>query len=76
VSDGERLRTNFLLGKMMPTLRKVALNLSLDSLMAASGSQMISMVGNALLESASTIISYHCNPKLANVLTLGIIALC
>lgn len=65
ISDGDKLRTIFLLGNWMPALRNVALKRSLDSLIAASGNQTISIVGNDLLESASTIISCPCNPTLA-----------
>jgi len=65
ISEGDKFKTIFLLGNWMPTLRKVALKRSLDSLMAASGNQTISMVGNDLLESASTMISCHSSPTLA-----------
>jgi len=65
ISEGERFKTIFLLGSLMPALRKVPLKRSLDSLIAASGSQTISMVGNDLLESASMMISCHSSPTLA-----------
>ncbi len=73
ISDGDRLRTIFLLGSKIPALRKVALKRSFDSLIAASGSPTISIVGNDLLESASTVISCHSSPTLAYVLTFWII---
>ncbi len=73
ISEGDKLRTIFLLGRGMPALRNVALKRSLDSLIAASGNPTISMVGKDLLESASTIISCHSSPTLAYVLIFWII---
>ena len=52
----------------MPTLRKVALMRSLDSLIAASGRPIISMIGRDLLLSTSTWISNHSKPTVAKVL--------
>ena len=65
MSEGERFKTIFLLGSWMPALRNVPLKRSFDSLIAASGNQTISIVGNDLLESASTIISCHSSHTLA-----------
>jgi len=63
------------LGNVICTWRKVALSLSLDSLTAASGSHMISMLGSALLASASTVISYPCRPRFVKVLVLKILVI-
>jgi hypothetical protein len=49
-----------------------ALSLSLDSFIAASGSQIISIVGSALLLSASTDTSKPSKPIVANVFTVCI----
>jgi hypothetical protein len=58
ISEGARFKINFLLGIVIPTFLNVALILSLDSLIAASGSQIISIEGIELFASASTTISY------------------
>jgi len=73
ISLGAKFRIIFLLGSCVDILRNVALILSLDSLIAASGNHIISIPGRALLESASTVISNHCNHKLVKVLILCII---
>gem|GEM_PF-3515830 len=70
ISDGAKFNTNFLFGSLIPTLRKVALSLSLDSLIAASGSHIISIFGSDLLQSASTKTSYHSNHTFAKVFVL------
>lgn len=57
ISDGARLRMIFFCGRSTQTFLSVALILSLASLIAASGSHTISMVGTALDVSASTITS-------------------
>lgn len=72
ISDGARLRTILRWGRSMPTLRNVALMRSLDSLMAASGRPIISIIGSDLLLSTSTCISNHSKPMVANVLILDI----
>jgi hypothetical protein len=73
MSLGARFNIIFLLGRSIHILRNVALILSFDSLMAVSGSQIISILGRDLFESASTIISNHCNHKFVNVLIFWII---
>jgi hypothetical protein len=67
MSEGDRLTMIFFGGSCMPTFLNAALILSLASLMAASGSQMISMVGSALFASASIVILCACNHLLAYV---------
>ena len=57
ISDGAKFKTNLLFGNLIQTLRNVALILSLDSLIAASGKPIISIFGKDLLESTSTKIS-------------------
>lgn len=69
ISDGARLSIILCGGSLIARLRKVARRRSLDSLIAASGSQMISIVGIALLLSASIVISNHSSPNVVNVLT-------
>ncbi|MEI8252237.1 MAG: hypothetical protein WCG25_00440 [bacterium] len=73
MSLGARFKIIFLLGRSTAILRNVALILSLDSLIAASGSHIISIPGKDLLESASIVISNHCKPKFVNVLIFWII---
>ena len=67
ISDGDKFKTNLRFGKSIPALRNVALKRSLDSLMAASGSQIISILGKDLFKSASTKISCPCNPMFVKV---------
>lgn len=69
ISDGARLRTIFFVGRTILRLRNVARIRSFDSLIAASGNQIISMVGIALFASASIVISCHERPKVASVFT-------
>jgi len=57
MSDGAKFSINLRWGRSIPELRNVDLRRSLDSFIAASGSQIISMFGRDLLESASTKIS-------------------
>lgn len=59
MSDGARFITIFLGGRSIPQCLNVALILSFDSLIAASGSQIISIVGNDLFESTSILIRCH-----------------
>gem|GEM_PF-2882372 len=72
ISDGARFNTILRCGRSIHTLRNVALIRSFDSLIAASGSQIISIVGSDLLASASTSIGNHCNHTVANVCTFCI----
>jgi len=69
-SDGAKFSTNFLFGNLISTLRNVALILSLDSLIAASGKPIISILGKDLLQSASTKISYQSNHTFAKVFVI------
>jgi hypothetical protein len=73
MSDGAKFNTNLRFGNSIPALRKVALKRSFDSLIAASGSQIISILGNDLFKSASTKISYPCNQMFVKVFVVQII---
>jgi len=55
ISEGARFSTILRGGRSTHVLRNDALILSFDSLMAASGSQIISIVGSALFASTSTV---------------------
>jgi len=57
----------FFAGSWMSLFLNVALILSFASLMVVSGSQIISIVGKALLASTSITTLYACNPIPANV---------
>lgn len=67
ISEGARLRINLLMGSWIPILRNVDLILSLDSLILASGSPIISIQGSALLLSASTETRKLSNQMFENV---------
>lgn len=67
ISEGERFIIIFFGGSCMPTFLNAALILSFASLIVASGSHIISMVGSALFASASTIILCACNQVFAYV---------
>jgi len=62
-SEGARFKINFLAGMLIQRFLKVALILSFASLIAASGSPIISIEGIELLLSASTKISNPCNQR-------------
>lgn len=62
-SEGARLRIKRRLGILMPMLRSAARIRSLDSLTAASGSPMMSMLGSDLELSASIVMGYHSSPS-------------
>ena len=68
ISLGARLRINFLLGTSIPQFLKVPLILSFASLIVISGKPIISIVGSALLESASIVISCPISPTFVKVL--------
>jgi hypothetical protein len=74
ISDGAKFKTNLRFGNSIPALRNVALRRSLDSLIAASGSQIISMLGKDLFKSASTKISYPCSQMFVKVFVVRIIS--
>jgi hypothetical protein len=73
IFDGERFIINFLFGSCILKFLKAALILSFASFIEASASQTISIVGKALLESASTVTKNHSKPKFATVNTFEII---
>ena len=74
MSDGDKFKTNLRFGNSMPALRNVDLKRSFDSLIAVSGSQIISIFGNDLFKSASTKISYHCNQMFVKVFVVHTIS--
>ena len=61
MSDGERFNMNLRLGISIHEFLRADLTRSLDSLITASGSQIISIVGKALLVSTSIVISCQSN---------------
>jgi hypothetical protein len=69
-SEGARLSIILCGGNSISLFLHADLNLSLASLIAASGNQIISIIGKALELSASTTTSYHFKPIVVYVFAL------
>lgn len=72
ISDGERLSINLRGGISKLQILSADLIRSLDSLIIASGSHIISIVGNDLLVPISMMISWPISPSIVYVFTLWI----
>lgn len=70
ISLGERFNMNLRFGISTPEFLNAALMRSLDSLITASGSQIISIVGRDLFVSTSMVISCPTKPCMAYVFIL------